>query len=141
MELKITFDDKVIDQIKVIDKDSLHEINQAIKKAAYLIEGTAKQKIQRGPKTGRLYKHGMIKHRASAPGQAPASDTGRLVSSIRNSTQELLAEVGSALKYAQYLEQGTKKMEIRPFLSSALEENTPKIEQLIQQAINNILKP
>lgn len=52
-------------------------------------------------------------HRASAPGEPPAPDSGRLVGSvmwrIRNVGDRWFAEVGSDLDYALYLEFGAAK--------------------------------
>ena len=61
---------------------------QGGKQAAALANNTrnyAIAEIQRGRKTGRIYMKGThqnIPHRASAPGEAPATDTGTLVSNI-----------------------------------------------------------
>jgi len=73
------------------------------------------------PGTGRAYKRGSVVHVASAPGAAPAPDTGRL----RSSTQgEVLATTDGAIgfvsvntEYAAALELGTEKMAARPFVS------------------------
>ena len=56
--------------------------DQICNKAAKNIETRAKIKIQSPPKTGRIYRHGNVEHQASAPGEAPATDTGNLVNSI-----------------------------------------------------------
>lgn len=59
-------------------------------------------------------------YRASRPGEAPATQTGRLRSSyqfrIRDNGNEKIAEVGSPLDYAVYLEKGTRRMAPRPHL-------------------------
>jgi HK97 gp10 family phage protein len=86
------------------------------------------------PKTGRLYwRRGVSKtsgtgrsfsggHRASAPGEPPASDTGRLVNSITTSYDfnELSGTVRARTEYAAYLEYGTSRMEPRPFMRPAV---------------------
>lgn len=65
-----------------------------------------------GPKTGRIYKRRSKTHQASAPGEAPAIDTGALVSSLYY-TQDGpgQATFGSRLAYAFYLEFGVEKGE------------------------------
>jgi hypothetical protein len=73
------------------------------------------------PGRGRAYTRGTVTHVASAPGAAPAPDTGRL----RNSTQgEVFAASDGALgivsvntEYAAALELGTEKIAPRPFIS------------------------
>ena len=43
------------------------------------IESLAKQSIMEGGKSGTVYHRRSVSHTASAPGEAPANDTGRLV--------------------------------------------------------------
>lgn len=62
-------------------------------------------------------------HRASAPGDGPAPDTGRLRQSIGvESPSPLIRRVGTNVKYALYLEFGTRKLAPRPFVRPAVEE-------------------
>jgi len=79
-----------------------------------------------GPKSGRYYAvpgvrssrkgGGGRRHRASAPGQAPARMFGLLAAStaIGRSYNQAVIYVGS--KYAAHLEYGTSRMAARPFL-------------------------
>lgn len=73
-----------------------------------------------------------VPHQASAPGEPPAVDFGLLRASVGHivATDEtgLYAEVGSGanpavpgVKYAIYLEQGTRFMEPRPWLAPSLD--------------------
>jgi hypothetical protein len=61
----------------------------------------------------------------SSPGHPPAVVTGRLRGSITWRIGEdalgLYADIGSAVEYALYLEEGTVNMAPRPFLKPALE--------------------
>lgn len=63
-------------------------------------------------------------HRASAPGDPPATDLGMLAASINWALGEdakgLFAVVGSGLTKARWLELGTRYMAARPFLRPAL---------------------
>jgi len=63
-------------------------------------------------------------HQASAPRQPPATDTGRLVSSITQSKQPDGWLVGSKVNYSKWLEFGTIQggghIEERPFFRPAL---------------------
>lgn len=83
------------------------------------------------PGTGRLYrkrrasaKGGYIHHRASAPGQPPAVDTGALRSSISKRIEkrglEIYGFVGSRLAYARTLEAGGRHVAARPYLRPVL---------------------
>lgn len=98
------------------------------------------QGILSGGKTGKVYKRGTVSHRASAPGEAPASDTGRLASSIGSfpDLSALAVEIGvkrPMVEYATYLEFGTSKMEPRPFIAPAgkrtRENNFSKIKKAV----------
>lgn len=115
------------------NKDAIRKINQNIDKmvddevmkAAIDTANIARKSIQRGPKTGRTYNkyNPRRTHQASAAGQAPATDTGALVSSItQEKTGEAEAIVGSTIVYSKFLEFGTRDIDERPFLRPALKK-------------------
>jgi HK97 gp10 family phage protein len=118
------------------------EISQAIRATALNVQGDAVKSIQRGTKTGRVYMKSAkgtkskTRHQASAPGEAPASDTGKLAGSVVALINPLVAFVGSDLKYATYLEFGTMNISERPWLRPAREKNM----QVFRQRIANALK-
>ena len=105
------------------------------------LRGDVVKRIQRGPATGRIYKRGGIIHQASAPGQAPMSDTGRLAASIYfekgfESSRGLSVQVGSNLVYAAYLEYGTRHMEEeRPFFTPAANKVRKTFTRRIEAAV------
>jgi len=91
------------------------EMSDLVMDTAAGIEAGVKLRIQQGDKMGRVYTRGGVKHQASAPGQAPASDTGELVGSIYHEREsELTATTGSRLSKAAMLEYGTAKIAPRP---------------------------
>jgi phage gpG-like protein len=125
----------------------------ADKELADIVRGTAQnvrthaiKSIQRGPKTGITYEKIDPKrtHRASAPGEAPATDTGRLANSLRADIQGVRATVFTNLEYAPFLEFGTRKMAARPFLFPALEKERPawnrRLNRIVDQAAKGIIK-
>jgi len=77
-------------------------------------------------KTGRSYKRGEKKHIASSPGNPPAIDSGELIRSIFYDVRktEMEVEVGNlaGAPYGRFLEEGTEKMEARPWLAPAVDE-------------------
>lgn len=106
------------------------------------------------PKTGWLYfRAGISKvsksgasfsggHRASAPGEAPASDTGTLVSRINvdySRLGELVGIVRSSAEHAPYLEYGTAKMEPRPHMRPALANQQRNINRAVAEEIRREL--
>jgi hypothetical protein len=102
---------------------------QAALDAAEEAAQIARQEMQ-GPKSGATYGD----HQASAPGEAPAIDTGRLFASVdvRQSGAEVyLVEDG----YGLYLEQGTDDIEPRPHLEPAAEQVRPRFLSRMADAV------
>lgn len=63
------------------------------------------------------------RHTASAPGDAPAVDTGRLRQSIvALKVGDARWRVGTNVQYALYLEFGTRRMAPRPFIRPVIEK-------------------
>jgi len=93
------------------------------------------------PKTGRIYRRRTVTHQASAPGEAPASDTGQLVNSIKTiyNKTELSGIVRASTKYAAFLEFGTVRMAERPFLRPALASQKNEVEAKVASAIRATL--
>lgn len=83
--------------------------------AAYLWDGAMRRAIAE-PGSGRVYRRGNVRHRASAPGEPPATDTGYLLNSVGTEIYELQAYVGNTAQYALYLERGTRHIAPRPFV-------------------------
>jgi HK97 gp10 family phage protein len=122
------------------EKDLEQPFREIILGSAQLIRGEAIKSIQTGPKSGRIYEkyNPRRTHKSSAPGQAPASDTGNLVSQIRvrqKNPDEVIVE--SNALYSAFLEFGTSKMLARPFLFPATERSRPKI---VQAVFNRVVK-
>jgi len=130
----------------------------AIKKGCYMVEGDAKRSMK--PGSGNEYpRPGGKMHHASAAGQPPAVDTGRLRASVSSNwhgsgmergkvdsqaepddgigqpDKDLTGVVGTNVEYAGYLELGTVKMKPRPYLRPALEKNRSKILGLFRDLI------
>jgi HK97 gp10 family phage protein len=106
-----------------------------------LMENAAKQRVARGPKTGRVYKRRGIEHQASAPGEPPATDTGALIASIVSGAEiegaGLVGFLEARAGYAIHLEFGTRKMAARPFLTPSVEEHRARTTDLMRAAMNN----
>lgn len=104
------------------------------------VHRSAVDSIQRGSKTGRTYTRRGISHHASAPGEAPATDTGRLASSVKMVVDETTTNVavGTSVGYGKDLEFGTSKMEARPWLFPALESNKPAWERGVRDLVASL---
>jgi HK97 gp10 family phage protein len=96
---------------------------------------TVKAMLSR-PGSGRQYGN----HRASAPGQPPAVDTGRLRSSyafqVGRDGRGPYVDVGTNVEYAKYLEFGTSLMAARPHLRPAIELLRVRIQGDLVMAIS-----
>jgi hypothetical protein len=137
-KIRITVEntDAVQRALKLYGEKAEAELSKAVQATALTINGDIKRAIQGPPKTGRIYSRGEKNHQASAPGEAPATDTGVLVSSIAYKQETpLSAIVYSRLQYAYWLEFGTRNIEPRPSWVPAVETNTPLFQKLIDAAL------
>ena len=126
--------------ISKFTKESKQLLKQAVFKGVADVEKDAKTSIQRGGKSGFVYQRYNPRrtHKASAPGQPPASDTGNLVSQIMSVADGKNTLVESRAEYSKFLEFGTSKMLPRPFLFPASEKSTKKIVQVLIQKLNKV---
>lgn len=133
----------VFNNIATVEAAIRSEMGDVIAAAALSIEGAAKASMTE-PKTGKEYKRGTKTHRASAPGQSPAIDTGALANSILADTTKadsaLYAEVTAGTEYAEPLELGTGRMAPRPFMTPAAEAERPKLEKAAKSAVARAAK-
>jgi phage gpG-like protein len=114
------------------------EIADVVELTALDVEADAKKSINRGTKSGRTYEKFKPRrtHRASAPGEAPAGDTGELARRITaEKERELQWSVGTDLPYGRLLEFGTMKILERPWLRPAIEKNRALFRKRIVVAI------
>ena len=122
-------------------------IKKSVTKACLLVERDAKQLMTDSPATGRVYwegAHHSIEHRASAPGEPPAVDTGLLRASVTHAIEESFAmfagegnviigatgRVGTHELVGLWMETGTSKMAPRPWLTVALNINKQNIRDI-----------
>lgn len=98
------------------------EIDVVCENTALDIQARAQMAIMNPPKSGRIYRRGNVAHQASAPDEAPATDTGALVNSAyTKKLGDSDYETGFTAEYAAALEFGTAKIEPRPYLRPAVE--------------------
>lgn len=98
------------------------EAAKITEKTALRIEETAKTSMA-GPKSGRMYGA----HRASAPGESPAIDTGNLANSIGTESLGGASHIVYAgTEYALSLEFGSPRVAPRPFFGPAASQAEPE---------------
>ncbi len=86
---------------------------------------------------GHKLKGGQL-YRASEAGEAPARRTGALrlqwSAGVETSNKtEIVAYIESNTPYAQYLEEGTAKMQPRPYMEKIKEKATPEICKILNE--------
>jgi len=130
--------DKIQNATLAVQKAVEAELKKGLYASAKKVEGEAKRSITAGGKTGRIYKRRSVTHQASAPGEAPASDTGALVNRgfrVEPEDTSLSVAVIVGTEYAKALEFGTTKMAARPFMFPALEKSKAWIAERLAQAV------
>ena len=117
--------------------DVKKEMRKALRKAGRNMEREVVYLLLTPPKTGRIYPLRGAKHRASAPGEAPANRTGKLIQSLYSQVRSCTElEIGETEPYAIYLEEGTSKMAPRPHVYKVANKYEQKIEDLILTALD-----
>jgi hypothetical protein len=110
------------------------EMARLVQTTAVQIEAEIKKDMA-STKHGQLYKRGKKTHVASAPGEAPAIDTGTLVNSIQSVEDvPFAAEIGTSIEYAPLLEDGTQQIQPRP----AFKRAEKKFKNIFQRNANKI---
>ena len=140
IKFKVSNLKKVLSQLDKLEKDMEIPFQEIVKGGGQFIRGEAIKSIQAGAKSGIVYEkyNPRRSHRASAPGQAPASDTGNLVSKIIvKQKSKNITNVESNADYSAFLEYGTSKMEPRPFMLPAFEKSKKPIINAVLKRVKN----
>lgn len=142
MKIDITIDTRGLD----LAAESIDRLDKIVRNMAEHVQMDAKAAMT-GTKSGRVYKRGKTKrgkpkvHRASAPGEAPARDTGNLANAIAvRQVGKLVWEIyvmQKAIKYAIPLEFGAPNRQLapRPFLTPAVNRIRKPFEKAVEKAI------
>jgi hypothetical protein len=129
-EIRITVKDHTPELMQKLEA----AIGRFVRKGAGYVKGQLVTKIA-AAKSGRRYGS----HIASAPGEAPASDSGNLIGSITEIFPSTLeAKIGTPVEYALYLEEGTSRMEPRPLWDVTAKESLPTLERMLKAEIRGV---
>lgn len=141
------FEVKIVDdRIPQVAEQAKQQAHRAVSKTAEDVERLWKTAME-GPKSGRVYRktsgrrrgrrggRSTVHHQASAPGEAPAIDTGAYHGAVRARMKgEFTAWVTPGpLRYPAILEFGSRKMAKRPAAVPAAEEAWPAFEAAMRQ--------
>lgn len=92
-----------------------------------------------GNRTGRTYRvpGTQVTYTASAPGEAPAVQTGQLRNSVRDRVysegKSVKGEVGTELMKGLWLEKGTSKMAPRPWLERSFDNSLERVKEILSR--------
>lgn len=110
-------------------------INDGLHQAGFNLVKTAKDGIQRGPKTGRVYTRRGRRKRASAPGEYAGIVTGDylngMIFEVHGSSE---MEFGNTDPKAAFLELGTANLEPRPALALTVEAREKDTLEVLRRA-------
>lgn len=121
--------------------DIAEQVGLVVMQTAAEIEAGVKLRMSTGKATGRIYRRGGVSHQASAPGEAPAPDSGVLRGSIYHErTGPLSAVAGSRLAYASYLEFGTRNIAPRPAWIPEVLEAQKEFTNDIKAALSGVVR-
>lgn len=135
IEIKLTNKEKFKLGLNLLRNRTRLALMQGFYTAAQRIVAESKQQMASGIKNGivyRKYNPNRI-HRASAKGEAPAVDTGRLLNShiIQSDHSKLIVRITQNTNYSAMLENKLN----RPSLTPALEKNVPFLVQTVRALI------
>jgi len=140
IRIEIDGSESLIRALQAKPEQSRRALVRALFMVGQIVRNKAVNGIRKGPKTGRLYKRGGVKHRASAPGEYPAANLGALMRSVDTEVNELSlhVDVGTALKYGEYLETKDPARGGRPWLSRAFSETREEVAAALIAAIQAV---
>lgn len=129
--------DELKKQLEKAKTDVRKKAEDAVSSSLMRIHGRIVKRIQSFPATGKWYitQNSKIPHQASAPGEPPASDSGKLAESAFWEEGGLTGYVGVKTSYAHALEFGTSKMETRPFIFPSVEEDAKNFKHDLERIL------
>lgn len=133
-------------QIQIPNHTKIHNdgIRFALFETGQEVVDEIRRLIKDPPKTGRIYNFRGRPHQASAPGEAPANRSGKLMKSsffiVRGFRQMEVGENVGDVPYDEFLESGTKKMKPRQHVIKAVNSTTRNLvkafETHVQRELN-----
>ncbi len=117
--------------------------------AGEIVATEIRRSIQQSPRGGKTYvkTNPNRTHKASAPGEAPATDLGFLVRSIQTepdlpNLRIRILSLHSIAPYAKSLEYGdlSRGLQPRPFMRKGLQAKKNQVVSLVQNALNRAIR-
>ena len=135
--VQITGDEKLLAQFRKLAAEGDDVVHELVTELTLDVHRRAVRGIQRGPASGRIYQKYRPNrtHQASAPGEYPMSDTGRLASNIEfeppTNKKKPVGIVGTNVMYGKHLEFKPPRRGGRPWLSRAFNESVAGADTLL----------
>ena len=111
--VKVTGLEQVMKKFERMPREFIEEMDKAVKKSAYLIEGESKK--------------------------VTPVDTGRLRASISSAFSVLQAIISPHTNYAVYVHEGTRFMQGRPYMKWGVEKAKDAIKKQFQNAVDILI--
>ena len=135
LKLQISTSGLKLEGLRELRKQYPERLQEVIQRFVDSTKRGVEDLINNSTPTGRMYTIRGVQHQASAPGEPPAIWTGTLVGSIRSRVGKLSGSVGTNTRYARFLEQGTRRMQPRPYLGPVFEEQVERLKADIQREL------
>ena len=135
----------MIDLARLVER----KVNAALIIAGEVVATEARRSVQNSPRGGVTYQKYKPRrtHKASAAGEAPATDLGFLVRSITTEADPANARVfvlcaHSIAPYAKDLEYGdmSRNLQPRPFMRPALRAKRGHVEKIVLKAVREAIR-
>lgn len=124
IDIDVRNEEEILKFMKAFGSEGRKAIVNELHKIAVDVRNDILKSMRSSPGGGRIYKRKSKVHIASLPGFPPKIDTGNLWNRIYVDKGYDYSEVyTNNVKYAKWLEKGTKKMEERPFFEPAIERS------------------
>lgn len=118
-------------------RHSIH-IAKALKTHGDEVTKELQKVVTTGTRSGRVYSYRGRKYTASAPGEPPARRSGKLSKGFESKARLWELIIGNktyskkGAPYTKYLEEGTKKMEARPYFLITINKLHYRLEKDLQ---------
>ena len=126
---------------KIPRQSGLHKsaIREALHDAGAIVGNNLQVLLTTGARTGRKYD--ALPNRSSARGEAPQSQSGRLVRSYNYKVASWHhMTVGERATYAGFLEGGTRKMAPRPHMLVAVNQSAGHVIEMLYRRANEQIR-
>ena len=139
---RIEGQDELVAALKKLGEGAEIEIDRVVQATGLELRGEIVKMYQRHTPTGIIYEkyNPRRTHQASAPGEPPATDTGRLAGSVEyTKVGQVAAEVGTQVNYGAWLEFGTLSIAKRPAWLPAIEIIRPLFRRRMETALSRLI--